>query len=101
MTAKHRDPEYRKNARIIRAQVARKRRAGDEVLCQRCGRPIDEEQAFDVGHISAIGGHALSNLGPEHRYKSGRCQGNRAHGGRLGASRQQARAADTKGMLPW
>jgi hypothetical protein len=101
MTAKHRHPEYRKNARIIRAQVARKRRAGDEVLCHRCGRPIDEEQTYDVGHISAIGGHGLENLAPEHRYKSGRCQGNRAHGGRLGAAARHTRTAVTNGLLPW
>lgn len=89
MTAKHRDPEYVANARIIRAQVAMKRRAGDEVRCWRCGWPIDEEQRFDVGHIDPDGGPGLDNLAPEHRYKTTRCIGNRAAGGRLGAARQR------------
>lgn len=101
MTAKHRDPEYQKNARIIRQQVAKRRRSGDEVICWRCGRPIDELQTFDVGHITLDGGHGLGNLAPEHRYKTGRCQGNRSAGGRVGAARQQANTATTKGLLPW
>ena len=101
MTAKHRDPEYRKNARIVQQQVARLRRLGEDVICQRCGLPIGEDQAFDVGHVDPNGGHGRDNLGPEHRYKSGRCQGNRAHGGRLGQARQAARYTQTKGLLPW
>ncbi|KRC60911.1 hypothetical protein ASE14_08095 [Agromyces sp. Root81] len=101
MSAKHADPEYRKNARIIRGQVQQRRKRDDDVTCWRCGRAIHEEQTFDVGHINPDGGHSLDNLAPEHRYKSGRCQGNRAAGGRLGAARQQARTAGTKGLLPW
>lgn len=93
MTAKHRDPEYVANARIVRAQVAMKRRAGIEVRCWRCGWPIDEEQRFDVGHIDPDGGPALSNLAPEHRYKTARCIGNRADGGRRGAHRRGTRTA--------
>lgn len=92
MTAKHRDPEYVANARIIRAQVAAKRRAGVDVTCWRCGHPIDPEQRFDVGHIDPDAGPSLSNLAPEHRYKTARCIGNRAHGGQLGAARRKARA---------
>lgn len=91
MTAKHRDPEYLKNARIIRSQVASKRRAGIDVTCWRCGHLIDDEQRFDVGHIDADAGPGLDNLHAEHRYKTARCQGNRAAGGRLGAARQQQR----------
>lgn len=101
MTAKHRDPEYRKNARIVRQQVARKRRQGDEVACWRCGREIDEQQSYDVGHINPAGGHGLDNLAPEHRYKTGRCRGNRAAGGTLGAQMQAANNAKTRGLLPW
>ena len=93
MSAKHRDPEYVANARIIRAQVAAKRRAGTDVTCWRCGHDIDPEQRFDVGHIDPDGGHSLGNLAPEHRYKTARCIGNRAAGGRLGAARQRQRAA--------
>ena len=89
MTAKHRDPAYLKNARIIRAQVASRRRGGVEVTCWRCGHPIDEEQRFDVGHIDADAGPDLDNLAPEHRYKTLRCIGNRAAGGQLGAARQR------------
>lgn len=101
MSAKHGDPEYRKNARIIRQQVDKKRRASDEVNCWRCGRPIDDEQTFDVGHIDSEGGHALENLAPEHRYKSGGCQGNRAAGGRMGRAIQTAQRPVQKGLLSW
>lgn len=105
MTAKHQDPEFRANARIVRQQVAKARRIGAEVVCWRCGRPIDPEQTYDVGHITADGGHARSNLAPEHRYKSGGCQGNRAAGGRLGqqiqSARHTSRVQTTRGLLPW
>lgn len=101
MTAKHSDPEYRKNARIIRQQVEANRRRGEPVRCQRCGRAIDETQTFDVGHIDANGGHSIDNLGAEHRYKSGQCQGNRSAGGRMGRAIQDSRSATTKKLLPW
>ncbi len=101
MSAKHADPEYRKNSRIIRQQVAKLRRAGADVACWRCGGPIDEEQTFDVGHINPAAGHSLDNLAPEHRYRSGKCQGNRAAGGRMGRSLQAARQTASKGLLPW
>lgn len=101
MTAKHQDPEYRKSARILRQQVARKRRVEEDVHCWRCGRLIHAEQTFDVGHIDPLGGHGLDNLAPEHRYKSGQCQGNRAAGGRMGRAIQIARQPATKGLLPW
>jgi len=101
MTAKHQDPEYRKNARIIRQQVEQQRRRGGEVHCWRCSREIHPEQTFDVGHIDPNGGHAMTNLAPEHRYKSGRCQGNRAAGGRQGQAIQTARKPASKGLLPW
>lgn len=105
MTAKHQDPEYRKNARILRQSVGRRHRSGIDVTCGRCGYPIEPEQRWDVGHIDPEGGHGLGNLRPEHRYASARCQGNRAHGGRLGQARQQARQTtihqSTKGLLKW
>ncbi|WP_298041462.1 hypothetical protein [uncultured Microbacterium sp.] len=92
MSAKHRHPDYQKNARIIRQRVAVLRRGGGDVTCWRCGHDIDEEQRYDVGHIDPDAGHDLGNLAPEHRYKTARCIGNRAAGGKLGAARQQARA---------
>lgn len=101
MTAKHQDPEYRKNARIVRQQVERLRRQSTDVTCWRCGRSIHEEQTYDVGHIDSSAGHSIDNLAPEHRYKSGRCQGNRAAGGRTGAAIQANRRTTTKGLLPW
>jgi hypothetical protein len=101
MTAKHADPEYRKNARIIRQGVAKRRKAGADVTCWRCGLPIDEEQAYDVGHVNPAGGHGIDNMAPEHRYKSGRCQGNRSNGGRMGKARQTQRQTASKGLLPW
>ncbi len=80
MTARHQSPEYRKNARIIRAQTKRL----DVAMCIRCHGPIfiSEGEPFDVGHIiDGIrgGSNALSNLGPQHRKE------NRRDGGRLGA----------------
>lgn len=93
MSAKHRDPEYVGNARIIRSQVAMRRRAGQSVECWRCGNEIDPEQRWDVGHRDPDAGHHLGNLSPEHRYKSGRCIGNRADGGRRGAAIQKANRA--------
>jgi hypothetical protein len=102
MTAKHADPEYRKNARIIRQGVAKKRRAGVDVTCWRCGGDIDPEQTYDVGHIDPAAGHGIGNLAPEHRYKQGaRCQGNRAAGGRQGKAIQTAKQTASKGLLPW
>ncbi|WP_262002219.1 hypothetical protein [Microbacterium sp. Mcb102] len=111
MSAKHRDPEYVANARIVRAQVAAKRRSGREVTCWRCGHEIDPEQRYDVGHIDPDGGHGLGNLAPEHRYKTGRCIGNRADGGRRGAAIQKANRArrapavhtstTSSGLLNW
>lgn len=104
MSAKHADPEYRKNARIVRQQVAKKRRGGEDVTCWRCGRPLDPEAGYDVGHINPAGGHALSNLSPEHRTKAMGCRGNRAAGGQLGASMTNARrkpAGTSSGMLTW
>ena len=101
MSQKHGDPEYRKNARILRQQVEQRRRRDEDVTCWRCGRPIHREQTFDVGHIDAASGHGLNNLAPEHRYKSGVCQGNRAAGGRMGQAIQAARRPAAKGLLPW
>ncbi|HEU5223934.1 MAG TPA: hypothetical protein VFU07_09700 [Candidatus Lumbricidophila sp.] len=101
MSAKHADPDYRKHARIIRQQVAKARRANHEVRCWRCGGEIGEEQTYDVGHIDPAGGHALSNLAPEHRYKQGHCLGNRAAGGRLGHTTRSTNTATTKGLLRW
>lgn len=108
MTAKHADPLYRKNAAIIRKQARHTWSMGGDVECWRCGNPIEPGQLFDVGHIDAGGGHELANLHAEHRFKTGRCQGNRAAGGRLGAAITNRRAATTpatvkttKGLLPW
>lgn len=107
MTAQHADPEYRKNSRIIRQQVAAKRRAGAEVICWRCGHPIEPEQTYDVGHITPHGGHSITNLAAEHRYRiPGVCRGNRGHGGALGRAIQAGRVPRTtptppRGLLPW
>jgi hypothetical protein len=101
VSAKHADPEYRKNARIIRQQVEARRRQDSDVLCWRCSRPIHAEQTFDVGHIDPGAGHGMDNLAPEHRYKSGKCQGNRAAGGRMGQAIQTQRKTAAVRMLPW
>jgi hypothetical protein len=82
---KHRDPEYLRNARIVRARVRRAWRLGTEVHCWRCGCEIVPGMRFDVGHLDADGGHSLSNLAPE-------CVPcNRRDGGRRGAALTNAR----------
>jgi hypothetical protein len=80
MSAKHRDPQYLANARIVRAQVKRAHRFGDDVDCWRCGRSIQPGARFDVGHLDANAPATLDNLLPEHV----RC--NRSAGGRAGAA---------------
>lgn len=83
MTAHHRDPQYLKNARIIRRAVDARLARGDQVNCGKCGRPIQPGQRYDVGHrvdASRGGTHDLNNLGPEHRHE------NRSAGGRIGAT---------------
>lgn len=105
MSAKHRDPEYLANARIIRSGVRSKRLAGVSVRCWRCGYEIDPEQTYDVGHIDPDGGPGLGNLAPEHRYKTARCIGNRSAGGKHGAAlrkrRQGPAAVVTSDLLGW
>lgn len=90
MTAAHRTREWHTNSRIARKIIRARLEAGDQVTCTNCGRPIQPDQRWDVGHIvdAHKGGTAhLSNLGGAHR----RC--NRADGGRAGA---RARAASTR-----
>lgn len=94
MTAKHQNPEYRKNAAIVRARTKRAHQRGTEVDCWRCGWPIDPEQAFDVGHLNPDAGHTLDNLAPEHRHE------NRRAGGKTGAAIQAARRGRATRMLP-
>ncbi len=104
MTAKHRDPEYRANARIVQQQVRRAWARGDDVRCWRCQRIMPPGSPFDVGHIRQHGGPSLSNLAPEHRYKGIGCQGNRAHGGRSAHRPTSARDSvprPSPGSLPW
>jgi hypothetical protein len=108
MTSKHRDPEFLRSARIVRAQVRRAWKLGSEVRCWRCGRVLDPGAPFDVGHLDADGGPARSNLAPECR----RC--NRRDGGRLGAAITNGRRVrtvppsgtrpprpSTDGLAPW
>lgn len=106
MTDKHRDPEFIRNAAIVRARVRRDHKLGTEVRCWRRGCPIHPGQRWDVGHIDPNGGHALSNLAPE----CVRC--NRSEGGRRGAAMTNARrsgaprprvvrAATSAGLAPW
>lgn len=92
MSARHRDPEYRKNARLRRQQINLLLKRGEVITCVDCGRPIQEGQTFDVGHrVDGYlgGGNELSNLGASHRI----C--NRRSGGKAGAAHtnDQSRAA--------
>lgn len=102
MTTKHASPEWSRTTRTIRAQAKRTYQAGDTPTCWRCGRPIEEGQAFDVGHLDAHAGEGVDNAAPEHRNKSAYCLGNRAAGGRVGAAITNARKSkSTFQPLPW
>jgi hypothetical protein len=96
MTSKHSTPEWRRTVRIVRAQARATWARGDEVLCWRCGRPIDDEaRIYDVGHIDPLGGEGIDNAAPEHRKE------NRRHGGRIGARLTNARHGSTFTPPPW
>lgn len=96
MSAKHRHPEYVRNARTIRARVKAIHARGEAVPCWRCRRPITSGTPYDVGHIRPGVGHGLGNLAPEHRHTiAGVCPGNRAIGGRVGATITNARHTPT------
>jgi hypothetical protein len=92
MTAKHRDPEYLRNRKIVRERVAALHRAGRPAICWRGGgaiwpaTPGRPATPYDVGHVAGARGHALHELAPEHRHKTaGCCEGNRRAGGKVGA----------------
>ncbi|QYF98110.1 hypothetical protein [Microbacterium sp. PAMC21962] len=98
MTAKHRDSEWRRTTRIIRAQVSQAWARGEDVACWRHGDLIPEGSSYDVGHISLHGGNTIDNAAPECRH------GNRSHGGKIGARiTNQRRRARTTGLVtpPW
>lgn len=105
MTSKHRDPEFQRNSRLVRAQVRRAWKIGTDVSCWRCGRVLEPGSAFDVGHLDPDGGPGRSNLAPE----CVRC--NRREGGRRGAAITNGRhrpaavvprgRAGGPGLVPW
>lgn len=101
MTSAHQDPEYQKNARIVRAATNADLKAGRPVWCIGCGREIQPGQRFDIGHridASRGGTHALENLGPQHRRE------NRSAGGRLGAQKTNTKrgvSRKQKGLPTW
>ncbi|WP_067197145.1 hypothetical protein [Microbacterium sp. XT11] len=85
MSAKHQTPEYQRNARILRKRWTPEHQAG-RLVCWRCRRRILPGEPFDVGHLPHARASALHELAPEHRHRSRSCIGNRAAGGRQGAS---------------
>lgn len=97
MSARHRDPEYRKNARLRRQQINLLLKRGEDVACVDCGRPIQEGQTFDIGHLIdgwRGGGHELSNLSASHR----KC--NRSSGGKAGAAHTNSLSRQARGLPP-
>lgn len=88
MTRKHQTPEYQRNARIVRKQVTALHRAGQAAVCWRGGGLIPPGMVYDVGHIAGARGSSRAELAPEHRHRTpGCCDGNRRHGGTIGAMR--------------
>lgn len=63
------------------------------MTCWRCRGPILPDQPWDVGHVPGALGSAVTDLAPEHRHATDRCPGNRAEGGRAGATIRHARRA--------
>ncbi|WP_288967661.1 hypothetical protein [uncultured Microbacterium sp.] len=106
MTEKHRDPEYIRNAKIVRARVRRAWRLGQDVHCWRTGRILIPGRPFDVGHIDPDGGHSISNLAPE-SVKSNRSEGGRRGAAITNAARRASRSVppprrrSTEGLAPW
>jgi hypothetical protein len=105
VTDKHRDPEYIRNAKIVRARVRREWRLGQDVYCWRTGRMLIPGRPFDVGHIDPDGGHSISNLAPE-TVKSNRSEGGRRGAAITNAARRAARSVppprrSTEGLAPW
>ena len=96
MSAKHRSRTFHRNARTIRAQVARLWDLGEPVACWRCGRPIHPGQPWDVGHINDSATSDLEDLAPEHRHGTTTCIGNRRAGGRLGAAVTNGRRVERR-----
>lgn len=99
MSAKHSDPEYMRNAKIIRDRVRALHKRDEPVICWRCRRPIHPGQAFDAGHREGATGHSLAELAPEHRHTTPYCEGNRANGGRKGAAITNQRSAVPQGSV--
>lgn len=91
MTRKHQSREYQSSARIVRTRVNASHKFGQHVACWRCNGPIYPGQPFDVGHLPGAQGHALHELAPEHRHRTAHCIGNRAAGGKQGATIREAR----------
>lgn len=99
MSAKHRDPEYIRNAKTWRKRVHSIHRSGEPVQCWRCRRAIVPGQPFDIGHIDGAIGHSMAELAPEHRHATPYCTGNRAHGGQLGAAKTNAARQVPQGQV--
>lgn len=99
MSQKHSTPQWRRNSKLVRAEVRRLHALGEPVACWRCQRPIHPGQPFDVGHINDVLTSERIDLAPEHRHGNRACDGNRAAGGRRGAAitngtRHPARASE-------
>lgn len=99
MSAKHSDPEYMRNAKIIRGRVRAAHRRDEPVQCWRCRRAIVPGQPWDVGHRDGATGHSLAELAPEHRHATAYCEGNRANGGRKGAAITNGRHSIPQGSV--
>jgi hypothetical protein len=54
--------------RALRAEWGHRIKAGETVLCQRCGQPIHPSQPFDLDHTQAIAnGGGNGRAAPSHR----------------------------------
>lgn len=103
MTRKHQSPEYQRNAHIVRERVKALHKSGQPAVCWRGGGAIPPGMPYDVGHVDGALGSSLTGLAPEHRHRiPGCCDGNRRHGGRVGAmltNRTPARIVHSDGNV--
>ena len=88
MSTKHTDPTFL--ARIVRSQVRRAWRFGEDVHCWRGGEVIPPGAPFDVGHLDPDAAPTMGNLAPE-------CpRHNRSEGGRRGAAITNGKTRTTR-----
>lgn len=70
--------------------------------CCRCGKPVTADMAWEADHIVALDQWPESKPYPDSLVRVAHKSCNRAHGGRIGAAKTNAKKkAGKKGAMPW